>query len=77
MVERKDFFNVDSHVFICFSYITPCSYLQQSNEDTLDAIDRDINIYKSKGNNLLCGDLNARTGRELDFISMDDDKHHT
>ena len=72
---KKDFFNLDSDVFICFSYITPCSFLQQSNEDTLDAIVRNININKSKGNILLRGDLNASTGRELDFMSKDDDKH--
>ena len=47
----------------------------KSKADTLDAIVRDINIYKSEGNILLCGDLNDRTGRELDFISKNDDKH--
>lgn len=71
----KDFFNLDSDVFICFSYITHCSVLQQSNEVMLDTIVRDINIYKSKGNILFCGDLNARTGRELDFINKDEDKN--
>ena len=71
----KEFFHLDSDVFICFSYITTCTFLQQSNEDTLDAIVRDINIYRSKGNILLLGDLNARTGIELDFIHKDDDKH--
>ena len=53
----------------------PCTFSQQSNEDTLDAIISDVNLCKSKGNIVLLGDLNARTGRELDFIYKDDDKH--
>ncbi|MEW8547303.1 MAG: hypothetical protein AB2693_27665, partial [Candidatus Thiodiazotropha sp.] len=75
MTLSKEFFHLESDIFICFSYITPCTFLQQSNEDTLDAIIRDINTYKDKGRILLCGDLNARTGQELDFIQKDDDRH--
>ena len=71
----KDFFHLDSDIYICFSYVTPCTFLQQSNEDTFDAIIRDVNVYRSKGNILLLGDLNARTGTEFDFICKDDDKH--
>ena len=41
----------------------------------MDAIVRDINSYKNDGSILLCGDLNARTGSDTDFIINDDDGH--
>ena len=47
----------------------------KSVSDTLEAIVRDINIYKNDGLIVLCGDLNARTGLDSDFIQNDDDEH--
>lgn len=71
----KTFFHLEKDIFICFSYISPCFFNSKSDTDMLDAIFRDINKFKNDGHILLCGDLNARTGIDHDFISNDSDKH--
>ena len=71
----KDYFSLDKDIFICFSYISPCSFQSKSDFDSLEAIIRDINIFKNKGNVFIRGDLNARTGVDPDFIVNDSDKH--
>ena len=71
----KDYFSLEKDIFICFSYISPCSFQSKSDSDSLEAIIRDINIFKNNGNVFICGDLNARTGVDPDFIVNDSDKH--
>lgn len=71
----RNCFNLKKDVYICFSYISPCSFQSKSDSDTLEAITRDINVLKNDGNILICGDLNARTSYGLDFIQDDSDKH--
>ena len=46
----KDYFSLEKDIFICFSYISPCSFQSQSDSDSLEAIIRDINIFKNNGN---------------------------
>ena len=72
----KDYFSLDKDIFICFSYISPCSFQSKSDSDSLEAIIRDINFFKNDGSIFICGDLNARTGLDPDFIDNDCDKHH-
>ena len=71
----KNFFNLEKDIYVCFSYVSPCSFQHKSDADTLEAIVRDINIFRNEGHILLCGDLNARTGSDPDFIQNDTDKH--
>lgn len=71
----KDYFCLEKDIFACFSYLSPCSFHQKSDEDTLEAVIKDVNTYKRDGQIIICGDLNARTGTELDFIHDDNDKH--
>ena len=71
----KNFFQLEKDIFICFSYISPFNFQNKSDTDSLDAIFRDINVFKNVRYILLCGDLNARTGTDLDFIRNDTDKH--
>ena len=55
------------------TYIIPSnsSYAKQSSDDILD-IERDIvNKFMNNGDIVLCGDLNARSGSEPDFIQND------
>ena len=70
----KSFFNFMKDIFLCLAYIIPSnsSYAKQSSEDILDSIEKDI-IYKYKkdGDIILCGDFNARSGSEPDFIQND------
>lgn len=71
----KEFFHLEKDIYICFSYLSPCMFQSKSDTNTLDAIFRDINIFKNNGHIVFCGDLNARTGMEFDFIRNDNDKH--
>ena len=71
----KDYFSLDKDIYICFSYISPCLFQSKSDSDSLEAIIRDINNFKDYGNILICGDLNARTGLDPNFIVNDSDKH--
>ena len=41
----KDYFSLDKDIFICFSYISPCSFQNKSDSDSLEAIIRDINVF--------------------------------
>ena len=50
------------------------SYSKKLNVDIIDAIEKDIILYKQKGEKgdvMICGDLNARTSCEVDFILND------
>jgi len=70
----KNFFNFNKDIFLCLAYIIPSnsSYKQQGDEDILEIIEKDItNKYKDIGNIILCGDMNARSGSEPDFIQND------
>ena len=71
----KEYFSLSKDIFVCFSYISPCSFQNKSDSDSLEAIIRDINIFKNDGNIFICGDLNARAGLDPDFIGNDSDKH--
>ena len=70
----KDYFSLGKDILICFSYISPCSFQSKSDFDSLEAITRDIHIFKNNGNVFIRGDLNARTGVDPDFIVNDSDK---
>lgn len=45
------------------------------NEDNFPTLEGEINYFQSQGNILICGDLNARTGEELDTLHSQGDKH--
>ena len=71
---RQTILNLSKHIFLCLAYIirASSSYIFQSDVDVLDSIEKDsVNQYAEKGHIVLCGDFNARTGSELDFIESD------
>ena len=75
----KHFFNFVNDIYLCLAYIIPStsSYLHQHDDDILDLIERDItNKYKNKGDIVLCGDMNARSGTEPDFVQNDIHDEH-
>ena len=62
---EKNYFNFTKDIFLCLAYIIPSNsfYANQSTDEVLENIESDIvNKYSGKGNIILCGDLNARTG---------------
>ena len=69
----RNYFNLKTDIFLCLAYIIPVNsfYADQSEEDVLDNIEKDILKFSHQGSSILCGDLNARTGSEPDFIIND------
>ena len=74
----KSYFNLKSDIFLCLAYIIPVTsfYADQSEDDILENIEKDIISYSRQGSIVLCGDLNARTGSEPDFIINDVNDTH-
>ena len=48
------------------------TYYQKCQQDTWEYIEQGIVKYSALGNILICGDLNARTGSQLNFIQNDE-----
>ena len=74
---EKDAFGFSKDLYICLVYYPPIgsAYTQGLDQDILDCIEKDLAHYKERGNILLCGDFNARTSTDLDFITNDDNKY--
>ena len=71
----KTFFNLNSDIYICGTYIASqgSSYNVRS-DDLFTIIEQDIVSYSTKGMCMICGDLNGYTGTEPDFI-LDDNSN--
>ena len=63
-------FNLKSDLYICACYIAPdySTYWDQYDRDTFLLLENDICTYRTIGNIILTGDLNARTGVKPDYI---------
>ena len=62
----------DKDIFIGTYYVSPPSSSNKSQHmDFFTDINEEINFFNKKGVVLVQGDLNARTGRDKDFISYD------
>ncbi len=70
----KSFAILDKDLFICGLYIPP-SDSPYYDDEVFDTLHEEMNPYQTLGKILLCGDLNARTGSELDYIDNSGDKH--
>ncbi|MEW8547927.1 MAG: reverse transcriptase family protein [Candidatus Thiodiazotropha sp.] len=73
----KKFFSFQKDLYLCLAYIPPnqSSYAANMQHDLIDLIENDILMYKTKGDIMICGDLNARSGSQQDFISNDEVDH--
>ena len=71
----KDFFNLTSDLFIINVYVKPynssASSLENNGLDTIKLIESTINDLREHGEILLCGDFNARIGRQAGMIECD------
>ena len=74
---EKDFFKLKNDLYLCAAYIPPSnsSYTQKLDHDLTDLIEKDLLVYKQKGDVLILGDLNARTSNKDDFITNDNSNH--
>ena len=59
---------------MCAAYIPP-SESSYYNENSFSVLEDEISHYQAQGSVLICGDLNARTGVEPDYITPQGDKH--
>ncbi len=69
----KTLFGSEKDIYLCNLYLPPekSSSTLNSNLDNWDLIEREIHMFQNRGSVLLCGDLNARTGIQLDYIPND------
>ena len=71
---EKNFFNLTKDIMLCLAYIIPANsnFSIHSGGQVLEYIEEDVKHFLSKNNSVvICGDLNARTGSEVDFINND------
>ena len=74
----KFFLQLKKDIYLCTLYLVPQSspYLTKMEIHVLETIERDIiEKYNEKGDTILMGDFNARTGSEEDLIISDDISH--
>lgn len=65
----KKFFNLEDNIFICNSYVTPVtSKVGARLEPVFEVLESEALSFSRLGNILVCGDTNARTAMEPDFI---------
>ena len=73
----RTYFGLDKDIFLCACYIPPEGsniYKQyQAKFNRFNIIEDETMKYKQKGNVLLMGDLNARSGVLDDFVDKDND----
>ena len=72
----KSFFKLDNDIFICATYIPPqnTTLCINNKTDYWENLTSSLINYNSKGNILITGDLNARTGKCNEEIDIGD-KH--
>jgi len=73
---NKTVTTTEKNIFLCATYIPPAES-PYFNEDSFSILEVDINYFQSQGSVLLCGDLNARTGEELDTLNPQGDTYLT
>ena len=57
----KNLFNFRKDLFLCLAYIPPSQSIYANNmqQDLIDLLENDLLLYKTKGDIMICGDLNA------------------
>ena len=73
----KNFFHTQNDIYLCVAYVPPSNstYTMRLEENILDRIETDVYKFKTKGEVIIMGDLNGRTGVLPDFIENDSDSH--
>jgi hypothetical protein len=71
---QKEMILTEKNVLRCATYIPPLEF-PYFNEDSFSILEGEINHFQAQGHVLVFGNLNAITGRELDTLSTQGDKH--
>ena len=74
---KKDFFNLENDIFLCFVYAPPesSSYSKSLDYDIFEKLELEISTHSAIGNVIIAGDFNAKTGTECDYVSDIEDQH--
>ena len=72
---EKDYFGFEKDLFICLVYYPPPHSSGVQHDDFFYSIEKDVCEYSKLGDILMCGDLNARTSNNDDFITNDCSKY--
>ena len=67
---KKELYNEKDDIYLGTYYVSPYNK-NNNNYDFFSALNDEISYFKKKGIVLVQGDLNARTGREKDYIESD------
>ena len=71
-IRTKPFAPIKEELFICFCYIPPMGSTATCHNDAeWRCFESEVIQMAGKGNILLCGDMNARTGSKNDYIEKD------
>ena len=74
-LDKKTFPTINKSIYICFLYIPPSSsrWFQSGYSFNFEKLMQDVAKYESMGGEIfIMGDLNARIGKENDFIKNND-----
>ena len=73
----KQFFNVESHLYLGAIYIPPkgSTYVKDKQISPFSKLLEEIHQFTAQGNVLIMGDMNARTGILPDFINENGNNH--
>lgn len=71
---KKELLNLNKDLYLCAVYIPP-STSQYYDANLFDVLENEISYFQSLAQVLICGDFNARTGKEIDYIPIEGDDH--
>ena len=71
---NKELTKTEKDVFLGAPYIPPLEF-PYFKEDMFSALEEEISYFQARGHIVVCGDLNARTGREQDTLNTQGNKH--
>ena len=59
---KQESFGLSNDIHLGIVYFSPERYENKKGKDYINELEEDVNCYKQKGDVLLVGDFNARTG---------------
>ncbi len=76
-LDRK-YFDLKQNLYLCCSYLIPekSSIFSWKSLDVCQLLERDVSKYSKLGDIYICGDLNSRTGNDLDYVYKDGNDPH-
>jgi exonuclease III len=69
----SNFFGLEHDIYLCNAYIVPddSNYFRQGDTDVLSILSDEIGSYSTKGQVLIMGDINARTGEIQETLCIE------